>query len=124
MSSGVTVQRNMRDNSAKTRTSAFTFALFMFFLIDFFLHLSARIPAYGMLRPTLMLVIIMTFSLWLQRDRLTGWTKDPLVKTVLVLLAYICVSLPLVEWPGSVVRNNLNVFVKAVVFFFFRSFIN
>src|SRR5690606_18405840 len=31
------------------------------------------------------------------------------------------ISLPLVEWPGSVIRNNLSEFVKAVVFFFFAA---
>ncbi len=121
MSSGVTVQRNVLDSSAKTRTNGFTFGLFIFFLFDFFLHLSARVPAYGLLRPTLILVLVISFSLWLQRERLAGWTKDPLVKSLLILLAYIFLSLPLVEWPGSVIRNNLNVFVKAVVFFFFAA---
>jgi hypothetical protein len=121
MSSGVTVQRNVLDSSAKTRTNGFTFGLFIFFLFDFFLHLSARVPAYGLLRPTLILVLVISFSLWLQRERLAGWTKDPLVKSLLILLAYIFLSLPLVEWPGSVVRSNLNIFVKAVVFFFFAA---
>jgi hypothetical protein len=109
--------------TSNTAVSAITFALFIFFLVDFFLHLSARIPGYSALRPTLLLVIAISFSLILQRERVFGWTNDPLVKSVLVLIGYILVSLPLVEWPGSVVKNNFDGFVKAIVFFFFSALI-
>jgi len=34
-------------------------------------------------------------------------------------MVYLVISLPLVEWPGSVVKNNLSDFVKAIVFFYF-----
>jgi len=103
----------------RASASAFTFWLFIYFLIDFFLHLSARIPAYAVIRPTLLLVLLISASLFLQRDKFRGWTHDPIVASLLVLVGYLVVSLPLVEWPGSVVKNNLGDFVKAIVFFFF-----
>jgi hypothetical protein len=40
-----------------------------------------------------------------------------------LLVAYVLISLPFVEFPGSVLRTNLEVFVKAVVFFYFTAFI-
>jgi len=103
----------------RSPASSFSFGIFIFFLIDFFLHLSARFPAYGVIRPTLVLVLIISLCLFLQRDKFKGWTKDPVVSALGVLLLYILFSLPLVEWPGSVLKNNLGDFVKAVVFFYF-----
>ncbi|MCK0105481.1 O-antigen ligase family protein [Marinobacter sp. S0848L] len=103
----------------RASASAFTFWLFIYFLVDFFLHLSARIPGYGLIRPTLLLVVLISASLFLQRDKFRGWARDPIVASLLVLVGYLVVSLPLVEWPGSVVKNNLGDFVKAIVFFFF-----
>jgi len=106
-------------NPGRLPASAATFWLFIYFLIDFFLHLSARIPGYGLIRPTLLLVLLITLSLYVQRDRFKGWTGEPIVSSLLVLVIYLVMSLPLVEWPGSVVKNNLGDFIKAIVFFFF-----
>ncbi|MDY6798863.1 MAG: O-antigen ligase family protein [Pseudomonadota bacterium] len=106
-------------NAARVPASAVTFGIFIYFLIDFFLHLSARIPVYGILRPTLLLVLIIVVSLYMQRDKFKGWTRDPIVSALLALMIYLVISLPLVEWPGSVVKNNLSGFVKAIVFFYF-----
>ena len=63
----------------RSPASSFSFGIYIFFLIDFFLHLSARFPAYGVIRPTLVLVLIISLSLFLQRERFKGWTKDPIV---------------------------------------------
>src|SRR5690554_4177257 len=101
------------------QASAVTFGLFIYFLIDFFLHLSARVPGYGLIRPTLLLVLVISASLVLQRERFTGWVRDPIVSSMFVLIVYLVISLPLVEWPGSVVKNNMADFVKAIVFFYF-----
>ncbi|TGN41522.1 O-antigen ligase family protein [Marinobacter confluentis] len=103
----------------QTAVSGFTFFLFMYFLLDFFLRFSARVPAYGVLRPTLLLVLLITLLLIFQKEKFKGWTNDPVVQAMLVFLGYLVVSLPLVEWPGSVIRNNLADFVKAIVFLFF-----
>jgi O-antigen ligase len=48
---------------------------------------------------------------------------DPVFKSFFVLAGYILISLPLVEWPGSVIRANLDPFVKASVFLFFVALI-
>lgn len=101
------------------QVSTFTFALYMYFLIGFFLHFSSRLPAYGSIRPTLVLVISLSLLLVLQRERFKGWTKEPIMKAMLAFLLYLAFSLLFVEWPGSVVRNNLSDFVRAIVFLFF-----
>ncbi len=99
------------------------FWVYLYFLVDFFLHLSARIPGYGSLRPTLLLVALISGLLFLERDKLKGRAQDPVFQAVLVLLGYMVLSLPLVEYQGSVIRQNLPEFVKAIVFLFFTALI-
>src|SRR5690606_13093179 len=113
----------IKEKRKEVRVSSFCFSIYIYFLIDFFLHLSARIPGYGVLRPTLLLVAIISISLIIQREKLKDVSKNPAYKAILVLIAYIAVSMPFVEWPGSVIKNNIPEFVKAVVFFFFTVFI-
>ena len=43
---------------------------------------------------------------------------EPVAKQILILLGYIVVTIPFVEWPGSVV-HNLEGYLKALCFFFF-----
>lgn len=101
--------------------SQFSFVLYLYFILDFFLRFSARIPEYGAIRPTLLAVAIISLLLYLQRDKLKGRFEAPIFKAIFVLFGYIVISLPLVEWPGSVIRSNLDPFIKAVVFLFFTA---
>ncbi|MCD1631305.1 O-antigen ligase family protein [Marinobacter shengliensis] len=103
--------------------SSFTFVFFLYFTLDFFLRFSVRIPGYSSLRPTLVAVAILLLLLFVQREKLAEKFRHPVFKPVFALLAYIVISLPLVEWPGSVIRNNLDPFVKAIVFLFFTALI-
>ncbi|WP_228128396.1 O-antigen ligase family protein [Marinobacter daepoensis] len=99
--------------------SAFTFYFFLYFVIDFFIRFSARFPAYGVIRPTLIEVLILLVLLFSQKDKFKHKMDDPVFKGFFVLIGYIIISIPFVEWPGSVVRTNLDPFVKASVFLFF-----
>jgi O-antigen ligase len=99
------------------------FWLYIYFIIDFFLHLSARIPGYGVIRPTLLLVILITISLFVYKDRFKGISNEPMFKSLKWLIVFIIASLPLVTWPGSVVSQNIPLFVKAIVFFYFTALI-
>jgi len=103
--------------------STFSFLLYLYFILDFFLRFSSRIPGYGVIRPTLLAVVSISLLLFLQREKLKGRFDDPIFKAIFVLFGYIVISLPLVEWPGSVVRANIDPFVKAVVFLFFTALI-
>ncbi|TYC62974.1 hypothetical protein FMN52_02885 [Marinobacter sp. BW6] len=103
--------------------SQFSFVLYLYFIVDFFLRFSSRIPGYGAIRPTLLAVASISLLLFLQRDKLKGRFEDPIFKAIFVLFGYIVISLPLVEWPGSVIRENIDPFIKAVVFLFFTALI-
>ena len=115
--------RGPQRSDNQSAVGGFTFFLYLYFLVDFFLHLSARIPGYGVVRPTLLLVLMLTMLLVLQKEKFKGWAKDPVMQAMLVFVGYLVFSLPLVEWPGSVIRNNLPEFVKAIVFLFFTALI-
>jgi O-antigen ligase len=82
-----------------------------------------RLPAYGVIRPTLLVVLVLTALLILQKEKFKGWTKDPVIQAMLVFIGYLAFSLIFVEWPGSVIRNNLSDFLKAIVFLFFTALI-
>lgn len=99
------------------------FWLYIYFVVDFFMHLSQRIPGYGVIRPTLLLVVVLTLILVSQKDKFSGVGEDPVFKKIKLLVIYIVVTLPFVTWPGSVLGENIPVFVKAVVFFFFTALI-
>jgi hypothetical protein len=113
----------MENSEARPQVSTFCFVLYIYFIIDYFVRFSARIPAYGKISPTVILFLLITISLFLQRDKFKEDFQDPLFKVVLALIIYIVLSTPLVEWPGSVIRTNWQPFVKAVSFFFFTALI-
>jgi putative inorganic carbon (HCO3(-)) transporter len=99
--------------------NSFTFYLYMLYIISFFLHLSARIPAISILRPDLLIAAGLIISLFLQSNNLKGRFETPCNKYLIIFLAYVILSLPFVEWPGSVLRDNLANFIKAFLFFYF-----
>ncbi|SNC68273.1 O-antigen ligase [Marinobacter sp. es.048] len=122
----VSVQDEKRSALTKldaTVVNQFSFVLYLYFILDFFLRFSVRIPGYAVIRPTLAAVVAISLLLFLQRDKLKGRFQDPIFKAIFVLFGYLVISLPLVEWPGSVVRTNIDPFVKAVAFLFFTALI-
>lgn len=98
------------------------FVLYCFFMVDYFGRLSARFPVWGMLSPTLILVVMLTLAAFLQAEKFRGVIREPTVRILLLFLLYLLLSFPLVEWPGSIIRHNIPEFVKAAAFLFFTAF--
>lgn len=115
--------RYTKKTADDTVVSGFLFGLYIYFIIDFFLHLSARVPAYGALRPTLLLTAFIGVMLLSKKDSFKGYGDAPAFKAILLLIIFIVVSLPFVTWPGSVVKSNIPEFAKAISFFFFTALI-
>lgn len=93
---------------------------YLVFVVSWFLHLPARIPALAGIRFDLLLVIVTgVFALIRQGEPAPAERRSPISWSLLALSAYLVVTIPLVEWPGSVVKFGLEVYVKAIVFFFF-----
>lgn len=101
------------------QVSNLTFVLFLLYIIDYFVRISARIPGAGVIRPTLLMAALITLLLVVQSAKLRQRWSNESSKAMKTLLLYITLTLPFVSWPGSVIQNNLPEFVKAVIFFYF-----
>lgn len=107
----------------KVNVSTFTFFMFQIYQLDFFLRSSARISGIGFIRPTLLLFAIVAISLFFQKDKLKDRLQHPIIKAMGVLLLVIIFTLPLVKYPGSVLRYHIPEFIKAIVFLYFVALI-
>ncbi len=94
------------------------FNLYLLFITSWFLHLGTRIPVLGLIRFDLILVAVLTLL------ALSGTARrqDPSTETdkwLRILIIYSLVTIPLVEWPGSVIRFGMEALIKGVVFYYF-----
>ena len=98
--------------------AAFGLNLYLLFVISWFLHLGSRVPILGAIRIDLILVCVLAALALASRpkERAPVTTTDKLLR---VLILYAVLTIPFVEWPGSVVRHGIAEFVKAVVFYYF-----
>ena len=97
------------------------FYAFCVFLVSYFLHVTARVQVLGMMRLDLVLATATALAIVLGRQQNTSRSPagmDPVAKRLWILVGYILVTIPFVEWPGSVV-HNLETYAKCLCFFFF-----
>ncbi len=93
--------------------------LFAIFIISYFVRLTSRYPVLGAVRFELLLggLILLCVFLAPHSDK---WRKSINVSQRLnYFFLYIFVSLPLVTWPGSVLRFHLVEWIKVALFFTF-----
>lgn len=90
--------------------------LYLLFTISWFVHLSSRIPFLGMIRFDMILVILMWVSILTSKKTIKETSVNNNIK---LLLIYIILTLPFVEWPGSVARFGLEKIIKATMFYYF-----
>jgi len=95
------------------------FAFYLLYVTSYFLHLGQRIPVLGSIRIDLILVVLTTASLILLKEKGGQFRLDRSGVILLGLLLYVVVSLPFVQWPGSVMRFGLENYFKVIVFYFF-----
>lgn len=97
--------------------------LYLVFTVSYFLHITARIPALGAIRFDLLLNLVLIGLAFLQLMGTKGsdrhLAKPETSRRLLILCAYIIVTLPLVKWPGSVVRLGFENYLKVIVFYLF-----
>jgi hypothetical protein len=92
------------------------FSLYLLFITSWFIHLTARVPVLGAVRFDLLLLATVAACAAMQPRQ---WTSAPIAKLIAGLTVYVILTIPLVEWPGSVFRFGLEKLAKAVVFYFF-----
>jgi O-antigen ligase len=101
--------------------SSLGFGLYLVFMCSWFLHVPARYPVLEGVRADLSLVVLI-FLLCLGSGGGEHAAVKLSTKTRLWLLViYAAVAIPLVEWPGSVVKVGYPKFFKAFVFYYFTA---
>jgi putative inorganic carbon (HCO3(-)) transporter len=103
--------------------SSFTFFLFIVYQLFFFLNIPARVPGIGSIRPTVLLFLLISFVLFLQRHKFSYKFNNPILKAFSAFLIMLVLTLPFVTYPGSVIKINFQIFLKAVVFLYFSALI-
>jgi O-antigen ligase/polysaccharide polymerase Wzy-like membrane protein len=101
--------------------STLAFRLYLLFICSWFVHLPTRISALGAIRADLLLVCVIFVLTIISTAGDDGQTASAARtrKILWVLVLYAAATIPLVEWPGSVVKNGFPNFFKAFVFFYF-----
>jgi putative inorganic carbon (hco3(-)) transporter len=97
------------------------FILYVTYVLSFFLHLPERIPVLGSIRFDLVILALATVSIFNSRDQKEKSITNETDRMLYILLAYLAVSLPFVEWPGSVLNTGIQNFVKVLPFYFFTT---
>ncbi len=92
--------------------------VYLLFVVSWLLHLPARVSLLGVLRLDLVLVAILSFLALSKTTDKTGPSTqtDRLLRGLIV---YSIVTIPFVEWPGSVIKSGIPDFIKAIVFYYF-----
>ena len=101
-----------------TSASRIAYFAYLVYVVVFLLSLPNRIPAIGVIRPTIVIAAFVGFFLLLEWSRLPQ-DRSVSSRRLLYFMLFIIVSLPFVKWPGSVLRGNLQDLIKVVLFFVF-----
>jgi putative inorganic carbon (hco3(-)) transporter len=99
--------------------SSVPFFLYMVFLAFFYLRFAARFPPIAPFRPELIMAILVTLSIIPYLSQRADLFRLPAARALGLLILWIILTLPFVQWPGSVLRENWFPFVKAVLLFYF-----
>jgi O-antigen ligase len=103
--------------------SRLAFSLYLLFIASWFLQFARRYPVLGSIRFDLLLVMAIS-GLCLLVPRRPRSTSAPGLATrdyVLILITYAILTVPFVEWPGSVLKAGIPEFIKAAMFCIFTA---
>lgn len=104
--------------AAEPRSLAFI--LYCVFIVSYFVHLGARVDLLGVIRFDLLLAALTIVLAFMEnRDTERKYEMSLNTKLLLAIGIYVIVSVPLVEWPGTVVRKGWEPFIKSLFFYFF-----
>ena len=92
--------------------------IYLVFTVSWFLHIGSRIQLLGLIRFDFILVITLFALIVLTKNNGVN-DKTETDKLLNFLIIYAVLTVPLVEWPGSVVRFGIQEWIKAAVFYYF-----
>ena len=97
------------------------FVFYLVFIVSWFLHLGARAPVLGAIRFDVWLLLFMTLLSIGAGRRDSDTAPQESGRWLLIVVAYALLTVPLVEWPGSVLSYGLGAFLKAALYYFFTT---
>lgn len=106
------------DDRLNTSTGSLGLNIYLLFVVSWFLHLPSRVPFLGEIRFDFVLIAILSLLALLgrQKDEHPVSLTDKLLR---ILIAYSIMTIPFVNWPGSVVKVGLPSLTRAIVFYYF-----
>jgi O-antigen ligase len=99
------------------------FWLFITLIIFTLLSVPERIKAIAVIRPTLLLIAVITVLIVINDSYRKQKQNSNTAKYLTILAAYTVLTVPFVEWPGSVLNRGLENFLKAIIFFYFAAYL-
>lgn len=95
------------------------FTIYLIFMVSWFVHLPARFLILGYIRFDLLLLAISAVLVILrakESDTPSNYSDTASLFNILVI--YIIITIPFVQWPGSVISFGLPNFLKAIAFYY------
>ena len=96
--------------------------IYIIFVVSWFIHLGSRMPVLGLIRIDMLLVLILfvlSFTAGKDHNHHEGNYIRGIENALYILIAYSILTVPFVEWPGSVLSHGFINFIKAIIFYFF-----
>jgi putative inorganic carbon (HCO3(-)) transporter len=100
---------------------SFAFSLYLVSMCSWFLHMPTRYEFLASLRADLLLVALILGLIVVSTEGGEESTDRRTGTLLWALVIYAAVTIPFVEWPGSVVKTGFPNFFKAFVFFYFTA---
>ena len=65
------------------------------------------------------LIILILVLIIVKKQYVVLFDFSESTKIMIIMIIYIVISLPLVKWPGSVIKNGSTFYIKAIIFYFY-----
>lgn len=111
------------DAAAEGRPGPPGFGLYLTLVVFTLLSVPNRIAAIGAIRPSVLLILLISLLIAVHGSYRKQGGGSSTMRNLNLLIVYVLLAIPFVEWPGSVVSRGLENFLKAAVFFYFTVFL-
>lgn len=111
--------RTRRQRWGRARQNHPGFGLYIALMIFTLLNIPSRLPIMGAARPTLILVAVIAMLVVVNGGHREHRDTSTTTRYLNILVAYMLLTVPFVQWPGSVLRFGFEGFLKAAIFFYF-----
>jgi putative inorganic carbon (hco3(-)) transporter len=96
------------------------YLLYLMYCISIFIRLPARFDALALVRIDFVLIAVISLLIFLDAEKKKNKEKvNTSARLLSMLIIYVFVTLPFVEWPGSVLHTNSLIYLQGLLFFFF-----